>query len=768
VALKYIKLAIAANDRNPIYYNNLGEVYTSLPQYDLAAASYQQSLAINPRMAEAYLGLGHIAKLQRDLTGAIANYQQAIAIRPSYDQAYAEMALVYALQHDTAAAIAAADQAISLNSGNAQAHRALGQAYVQQTKVAEAINQFEQAIVADPNLAEAHWELSMALNTKMTNHQLRAIELKPTLVDYQIQLQLAKALFKQGQLKDSIGCLERIIQIKPDCVEAHINLGVILYDQGDRLADAIAYLHKAIELNPGNAEAYSRLSAAVGKQGDVKAAMQYATQAVKLDPNLAEAHQIMAEAYGAMREMDQALASCQRALALRPHFPEALHTCGNIYMISGSLDEAIKYFEQAIAVNPNFIKAHHSLGSAMQANGDFDRAAAIYDRVLRIFPHNPEAIAGKAGILERQKQYQAAYDLIVPLVQAYPQNYAYLSIYATVCRRLHKASEAIPALEARLQQTNLGPGQKQHLLFMLGELFDHINEYDAAFNAYQQANSQYANKYDRQQSKHDFDTIMQVYSAANLAQLPRAQTNSELPVFIVGMPRSGTTLVEQIVASHPLVYGAGELTDISMLLHGVMQRFGLSRPYPDLLELFNQGLVNEIAGQHLDRLRQFSATATRITDKMPYNFIHLGLIAMLFPKARIFHCTRNPLDNGLSYYFQNFIGSHPQKHDLGDIGYYYQLYQRLMQHWQATLELPIMEVKYEEVVANQEAVSRQMIEFLGLEWDDACLSFYESSRFAKTVSYDQVRQPIYNRSVARYQHYEKYLEPLKAALAMDI
>ncbi|AFY68820.1 sulfotransferase [Thalassoporum mexicanum PCC 7367] len=775
LALKYINMAIAANGNNPVFYNNLGEVQTALGQYDHALASYEQALAIRPKMAEAYLGLGNVHKLQGDLAKAIDNYQKAIAVNPNYEQAYTEMALVQIQQYDAPAAVAASNQALQLNPNSAPAYRALAKAYLLQDRTEEAIAQYEQAIAQyeqaiakDPELAEAHWELSVALNAKLSLHQLKAIQLNPTLIDYQSQLQLAKSLSKQGKTNEAISCLENIIEIKPDCVPAHINLGITFSEILDRQTDAIAHLRKAIELSPRNAEAYSYLATAIGKQGDVGTAMQYAKQALQLNPNLAEAHQIEAEAYGAMRELDKALESCKRALALRPNFAEALNTCGNIYMMGGNTAEAIKFFEQAVAAKPNFLKAQYSLGSALQTSGDFERALAVYDRVLRIYPDNPEAIAGKAGILERQKQYQAAYDLIKPLFEAYPENYSFLITYATVCRRLKKTHEALPSLKARLEKTQIGPGQKQHLLFTLGDLYDSINEYDAAFDAYQQANSQYTDKYDRHQSKLDFGSLSNAYDRENLAKLPRAQNNSEVPVFIVGMPRSGTTLVEQIVASHPAVYGAGELTDVAMLLHKTIQRFGLSRPYPDLIDYFNQGLVDEMAQQHLDRLRQFSATAERITDKMPYNFMHLGLIAILFPKARIFHCTRDPLDNGVSYYFQNFIGSHPQKHDLGNIGYYYQLYRRLMEHWQATLDLPIMEIKYEEVVANQEAMSRQMIEFLGLEWDDACLSFYESKRFARTVSYDQVRQPIYNKSVGRYKNYEKYLDPLKAALAEEI
>jgi tetratricopeptide (TPR) repeat protein len=770
VALEYINMAIAANDKNAIFYNNLAEVQTALKQYDRAVASYNQALAINPNLAEAYSGLGNVSKLQGNLHDAIANYQQAIALRPQYDAALAEMALVYVLQYDLAAAIDTSNQALQLNPHNAQAHRALAKAYLLQDKVAEAIDQFEQAIAADPELAEAHWELSAALNAKSAIHQLKAIELKPNSIDYRLQLQLAKSLAKQGKPEAAVACLERIIKLKPDCAEAYVSLGMIFSDMIDRPTEAFTHLQKALQLNPNHAEAYVYLAVVSGKRGDVGTATQYAKQAVQLNPHLADAHQIMAEVYLAKWELENAIASCRQALKLRPNFPEALHSFGNALMMGGNIDEAIKYFEQAIAAKPNLIKAHYSLGNAFQVSGDLDRAAAVYDRLLQHQPSDPEALAGKASILERQKQYQAAYDLIKPLVTTYPHNYNYLVTYATVCRRLKQAREAIPAIEARLTQASIAPTQKQHLLFTLGELYDSINEYDAAFNAYQRANRQHTHKYDRQRSKQDFEAIMQVYSCENLTQakLPRAQNNSELPVFIVGMPRSGTTLVEQIVASHPLVYGAGELNDISMLLHGMMQRFGLSRPYPDLLEYFNQELIDRTAQQHLDRLRQFSTTATRITDKMPYNFINLGLIALLFPKARIFHCTRDPLDNGLSYYFQNFIGFHPQKHDLRDIGYYYKLYQRLMQHWQDTLDLPIMEVKYEEVVADQEAMSRKMIEFLGLEWDDACLSFYKSKRFAKTVSYDQVRQPIYNKSVGRYKHYEKYLEPLKAALAEEV
>jgi hypothetical protein len=233
------------------------------------------------------------------------------------------------------------------------------------------------------------------------------------------------------------------------------------------------------------------------------------------------------------------------------------------------------------------------------------------------------------------------------------------------------------------------------------------------------------------------------------------------------MPRSGTTLVEQILSSHPAVYGAGELKDIGELANSLPGMIGTNKPFPQNIALLTRVHLDRLATTYLDRLRELSPDALRVTDKM-LGFIYLGLIELILPGARVIHCVRDPQDTCLSAYFQDFSESHPYAYDLHNLGVYYSGYRRIMNNWKNVLiNVRMMEVSYEELVRNQEAVSRRMIDFCDLPWDDRCLQFHENRRYVATASYDQVRQPMYRSSVGRWKNYERHLNKLKAALALQ-
>jgi hypothetical protein len=264
-----------------------------------------------------------------------------------------------------------------------------------------------------------------------------------------------------------------------------------------------------------------------------------------------------------------------------------------------------------------------------------------------------------------------------------------------------------------------------------------------------------------------FDELIEVFSAENAARRPRAVNKSRLPIFIVGMPRSGTSLIEQILASHSEVYGAGELEDLPALVDSLAEMVGSKTPYPQCVDILKRKGLDEIAQRHLGKLAGLSMKAARVTDKMPHNFLHLGVIDMLFPGARVIHCMRDPIDTCLSIYSLPFNASHHYSSDLVNLGAHYQRYQGLMAHWKKVLRVPMLDIQYEELVNNQEEVTRKMLDFCGLGWEERCLRFYESERSVVTFSYDQVRRPLYKKSVARWKNFEQHLGPLIKALQGD-
>ena len=322
-------------------------------------------------------------------------------------------------------------------------------------------------------------------------------------------------------------------------------------------------------------------------------------------------------------------------------------------------------------------------------------------------------------------------------------------------------------LERVLDRPALSEWERSSLLFSLGGLHDHLGAFDAAFRCYREANALRHARFDGDAVTRLTDQRVAYFSAERLARLPRAAKRDDLPVFIVGMPRSGTSLVEQILASHPRVAGAGELRLIGAIARSLNlgTDSGAVEAAPDLAPGLDQESIDRAAASHLERLRAIGGEAARVTDKMPYNFRHLGLISLLFPDARIIHCLRDPMDTCMSCYFQGFRAGNSQTFDLGHLGAFYVQYDRLMRHWRRVLDIPVLEIRYEDHVAEPERTCREMLAFLDLEWDPRCLRFHESRRVVRTASRDQVREPIYTRSVARWRNYERHLGPLKEALA---
>lgn len=335
---------------------------------------------------------------------------------------------------------------------------------------------------------------------------------------------------------------------------------------------------------------------------------------------------------------------------------------------------------------------------------------------------------------------------------------------AAVAKRLDQCQMAISLAEEMLVRSRLSDDEKQRLHFAAGKLYDSVDRYQEAFEHYHQANALYRGKFSCETLGKMVNDSISLFKPGRMGKMPVAQSVSNRPVFIVGMPRSGTSLVEQILASHPQVFGAGELNDINQFANCMQARLGTMSTYPACLEKVTLDVLEELTRDYIDRLYALNASGLRVTDKMPHNFLHLGMIAMLFPSARIIHIQRDPMDTCLSIYFQQFNNLHSYAHDLSDLGYYYMAYKKLMAHWRSVLNLPLLEIHYEDLVADPDTWIPRLVEFCGVEWDEKCIRFHETKRPVNTPSTEQVREPMYSRSVGRWRHYETQLQPLKAAL----
>ncbi|HYQ71664.1 MAG TPA: sulfotransferase, partial [Gammaproteobacteria bacterium] len=340
--------------------------------------------------------------------------------------------------------------------------------------------------------------------------------------------------------------------------------------------------------------------------------------------------------------------------------------------------------------------------------------------------------------------------------------------FARICHHGGHCREAVHLLERIRRDMEATTGEPQDILFALGRLYDGLREYDKAFACYSRANRlKHALAGNADVLARATETYINAWSRPFDAGLPRADVRlgQVTPVFIVGMPRSGTSLVEQILASHHAVHGAGELKDIGVLIQQLNEQAGSGLSFPACLQLMGSERLNGFADAYLDKLASLGgAGCLVVTDKMPGNCWNLGLIWHLFPSARIIHCRRDPLDTCLSCFFTDFAEGHQFSYDLAELGGYYKQYRKVMRHWKEVIEVPMLENRYEDLVSNPEAATRRLVEYCGLDWDENCLAPHKTRRAVSTASFTQVREEIYTTSVGRWRHYEKYLGPLRDAL----
>jgi hypothetical protein len=305
------------------------------------------------------------------------------------------------------------------------------------------------------------------------------------------------------------------------------------------------------------------------------------------------------------------------------------------------------------------------------------------------------------------------------------------------------------------------------LNFALGKIYDDLERYDEAFRHYKLGNDlkRERHSYSLDSVKNRYSEIINYFDPRHFDWLRELSSDSDVPVLVVGMPRSGTTLIEQIISSHPRADGAGELQYFPSVVQQLPHVLGSTQPYPKCLAAFDKKSATTITSNYLELLRRHSTHGLRVTDKLPGNFVNLGLFASLFPHGRIISCRRDPVDMALSIYFQYFADKHDYAWDLVHIASHYAEYDRLMRHWQSLFPEMIMEIQYADTVRDVERVARDLMAFCELPWDAQVLNFYETKRDVKTASSWQVRQPIYNRSLARWKHYEQHLSPLLEALS---
>jgi tetratricopeptide (TPR) repeat protein len=721
-------------------HHQRGELAQAIPLY-------QQIVSADPANAEALHLLGAALLQLGQPHQAIRWLERAVALRPGDSAFHSNLGEAHRALGQLAQAEACFRLALRLKPDNADAAYNFGLLLMQQGRPAQAAELFHQALQYRPHFALACNNLGNAYRMLGNREQAlrcfrRAIELNP-----QLGLphgNLGQLLLECQRPREALWHCQEAVRLDPQLAPAHNNLGNVLRRLG-RLDEAKACYLEALRLDPNLAVVANNLGEILHEQGQVGEARRWLTQAVQREPNNARFHVNLAKALLEQRELQAAETHLQRAQQLDSRLLEARILLAHVYFEQGRLADAHREYRTLLAEQPKDPLLNCRLAEVLLEQNQREEAFACLRTALGTDPHCVHALAQLATQLGSQ---------------------------------LPAEEEA--ALRRLLENPKLPDGDRAALLFALAQVCDARGDYKQAAQHLVQANQlentawqRSGRAYNVEAHANFVDRLLRVFTPAFFARTRGFGLASERPVFIVGLPRSGTTLLEQVLASHSRVFGAGELRlareDFETLGGGSDGR-AEARAFA-CLETINAETVRRLAHSHLDRLdallgmadRRNAEPPERILDKMPDNYLYVGFMHLLFPHARFLHCRRDLRDVAVSCWITHFREI-PWANDFDLMVSRFAQYCRVMDHWKAVLPVPLLDVHYEEMVEDLENVARRAVAFLGLEWEPACLEYYRNQRPVRTASLTQVRQPIYRRSVARWRHYQDVLQPLFARL----
>ena len=573
-----------------------------------------------------------------------------------------------------------------------------------------------------------------------------ALEIHPNNVEYLVTH--ARICRAQDDVMSAVGCLKRALDLDPKNVDALVLIGRCYKAQG-LLPVAIDAIKTAVGLCE-SPELLNELGVLWQVSGDHQTALVCIKKALDLRPDYPAAYNNLGSIYLNTGEIDSAVAAFRMAVSQRHDYLLALNNLGLALKFQGNHLEALKVFDQALSLEPTDKELLCNRGSLLQSLGRLERAQNDYEAVLEQQADYERGVSGMAELHEWRGQYDSGLEILrhVDETNTSPE---LVTVKARLLRRVGDVETGIRLLSAFSHRTDLSSQTATQILFTLGDLHDSAGNYEAAFQCYQRANEKQVVKFDSEIHHTQILSLIESFSGATISH-----GSEHKPVFIVGMPRSGTSLAEQILAAHPQVCAEGERSTMGEIVTELQQE-GL---YPQDVSSLSEARVDELADRYFSQLG-----AQVATDKMPLNFLHLGLINLLFPEAKVIHCRRHPVDTALSCYFTNFVDpSLSFSNSLKKTVRYYRDYEALMTHWTQVLNLKTYELDYEALVTDADPVVRSLLRFLDLPWYDGCMEFHRLDRITKTASHAQVRQPIYQSSVGRYQNYAEFLGPLSELL----
>ncbi|MGJ4928429.1 sulfotransferase [Bradyrhizobium sp. HKCCYLS2038] len=730
----------------------------------------EPALAFRPRLVSASTDAS--AKIPSPIDGralqvAEVAYRKVLALQPGHFRTLCSLATVRLQLGDAGEARTLLDRAADAAGDSADLHLTVGKAFAGLGDLAKATSHFARAAALDESSVESRLLLGGALyGLGDPAAAVRQLELALAIDGKNPDLHqaLGLALQRLGQFERAMSHHEAALAARPQFAAAAGSLGDASRQLG-RHSEAIGHYTRALGIEPNMPMVLLNLGGCHQAMGELDAAIRAFQQALALNPRLAEAHYNLGNIHLDMKSWPGAIFHFERAVAQRPDFPEAHNNFANALESLGRREEALSHYDEALRLRPDYAMAHRNRADSLRNAQRYDEAIAGYQAALAHDPRDTTTMNHLAGVLtivgrldEAARAYESAL-AVNPRSIGTHLNYSVVKPFAIDDARWAPLQELAANSETLTEDARIA------LHFTLGRAFADIKDGERSLVHLNAGNGLERRRinYDENQTLRQIERIRAVFSKDLLQARAGHGDPSEAPVFVIGMPRSGTSLVEQTLASHPAVHGAGEVNYFA----AAVARFTdpARGDYPEMLAKLSDADIMTLARSYLDRFSSLPADTRRVVDKMPSNFLFAGLIHLALPNARIIHVRRNPIDTCLSCYTQLFAEPQPFAYDLAELGRYYRAYDALMGHWRTVLpEGVLLEVTYEDMVRGFEAHARKIVAHCGLAWDDACLSFHDNDRPVNTASLVQVRKPLFSGSVGRWRMYGGRLKPLLDAL----
>jgi tetratricopeptide (TPR) repeat protein len=602
----------------------------------------------------------------------------------------------------------------------------LGTVLVRQNNFAEAEKELRDVISRRPDIAKAQRELANALIAQGKGDEAiecykRVIELTPD--NPAAHRDLAMAYRTLGRRKDAEKALDESFELDPERAEL---VKALEHQRAGEFGKAEIICREILRKDPRNVNATRMLGTLARDLGKHRLAARMLRNAVKLAPDFFGARMDLARALIEVEEFEECEQTIREAIRLQPELPQPYGMLGNLYSKRGMYEEAVEAYKDALAKQPNHGPSLAAMGHAQKTIGHQEESIDTYRDCIRKFPEFGEAYWALANL-----------------------------------KTFRFSDDEITTMENNVENEKLPDETRVNFNYALGKAYEDRGDYDLAFACYDRGNQlrRPNESYDPVQTELVHDQIIETITPELLAENAGYGCPDPDPIFIVGLPRSGSTLIEQILASHSQVDGTHELPDLPRIIKAINEQRPQGKGYPQALKLYGKELV-ELGRQYLDWAARHRKDAPYFTDKLPNNFSGAGLIALILPNAKIVNARRHPLDSCMGCYKQLFYKGQSFTYDLVELGEYYLEYQRMMDYWHEIMPGKVLDVQYEDMVADQENQTRRLIDYCGLPWEDQVLRFYETDRAVNTASSEQVRQPIYSGSVQSWRRFEAHLGPL--------